>query len=81
MVLPWRGIRSAFDINFRANVDALKGIGVTQIISVSAVGCGASSTRNVVIVDQFADRTFARVKSFFGPGMVARFVARPVCAV
>ncbi len=71
------------EINFRANIDALKRIGVTEIISVSAVG----SLREhlppgmFVIVDQFIDRTFARVKSFFGPGMVAHVsMARPVCA-
>lgn len=71
------------DINFRANIDALKRVGATEIISVSAVG----SLREhlppgmFVIVDQFIDRTFARVKSFFGPGMVAHVsMARPVCA-
>ena len=71
------------EINFRANIDALKRIGATEIISVSAVG----SLREhlppgmFVIVDQFIDRTFARVKSFFGPGMVAHVsMARPVCA-
>lgn len=71
------------DINFRANIDALKRIGVTEIISISAVG----SLREhlppgmFVIVDQFIDRTFARVKSFFGSGLVAHVsMARPVCA-
>jgi 5'-methylthioadenosine phosphorylase len=71
------------EINFRANIDAMKRIGVTEIISVSAVG----SLREhlppgmFVIVDQFIDRTFARVKSFFGSGLVAHVsMARPVCA-
>jgi 5'-methylthioadenosine phosphorylase len=70
------------DINFRANIDALKRVGATEIISVSAVG----SLREhlppgmFVIVDQFIDRTFARAKSFFGTGMVAHVsMARPVC--
>ena len=70
-------------INFRANIDALKRIGVTDIVSVSAVG----SLREhlppgmFVIVDQFIDRTFAREKSFFGTGLVAHVsMARPVCA-
>lgn len=70
------------EINFRANIDALKRIGVTEIISVSAVG----SLREhlppgmFVIVDQFIDRTFARTKSFFGTGLVAHVsMAHPVC--
>jgi 5'-methylthioadenosine phosphorylase len=70
-------------INYRANIDALKRAGATQIVSVSAVG----SLRNelppgvFVIVDQFIDRTFAREKSFFGSGMVAHVsMAHPVCA-
>ena len=71
------------EINYRANIDGLKRAGVTQIISVSAVG----SLREhlppgmFVIVDQFVDRTFARVKSFFGKGLVAHVsMARPVCS-
>jgi 5'-methylthioadenosine phosphorylase len=70
-------------INFRANIDALKRLGTTDIVSVSAVG----SLREhlppgmFVIVDQFIDRTFAREKSFFGEGLVAHVsMARPVCA-
>ena len=69
-------------INFRANIDALKRCGVTDIVSLSAVG----SLREVltpgdfVVVDQFVDRTFARDKSFFGPGCVAHVsMAHPVC--
>jgi len=60
-------------INFRANIDALKQLGVTDIVSVSAVGSlkeGLSPGR-FVIVDQFIDRTFARNKTFFDDEIVA----------
>jgi len=70
------------DLNFRANIDALKRVGVTEILSVSAVGSlrAELSPGTFVIVDQFIDRTFARNKSFFGPGLVAHVsVADPVC--
>ncbi|MFY9326590.1 MAG: S-methyl-5'-thioadenosine phosphorylase [Georgfuchsia sp.] len=70
------------EINFRANIDALKRAGVTDVISVSAVGSLREHLRPgmFVIVDQFIDRTFARNKSFFGTGMVAHVsMARPVC--
>ncbi len=70
------------DINFRANIDALKRAGVTDVISVSAVGSLREhlSPGTFVIVDQFIDRTFARNKSFFGNGLVAHVsMARPVC--
>jgi len=70
------------EINFRANIDALKRAGATDIISVSAVGSLRENLRpgTFVIVDQFIDRTFAREKSFFGNGMVAHVsMARPVC--
>jgi 5'-methylthioadenosine phosphorylase len=70
------------DINFRANIDALKRIGVTDIISVSAVGSLREDLPpgTFVIVDQFIDRTFAREKSFFGTGLVAHVsMAHPVC--
>ena len=70
------------EINFRANIDALKRLGATAIISVSAVG----SLREhlppgmFVIVDQFIDWTFARTKSFFESGLVAHVsMAHPVC--
>jgi len=68
-------------INFRANIDALKRAGVTDLISVSA--CGSLKEQlppgHFVIVDQFIDRTFAREKSFFGPGCVAHVsMADPV---
>jgi 5'-methylthioadenosine phosphorylase len=70
------------DINFRANIDALKRAGVTDVISVSAVGSLREHLRPgmFVIVDQFIDRTFARDKSFFGTGLVAHVsMAHPVC--
>ncbi|HUW25692.1 MAG TPA: S-methyl-5'-thioadenosine phosphorylase [Gallionella sp.] len=69
-------------INFHANIDALKRLGVTDIISVSAVGSLREdyAPGMFVIVDQFIDRTFAREKSFFGSGLVAHVsMAQPVC--
>ena len=73
---------SPSEINFRANIDALKRAGVTDVISVSAVGSLREDLRPgmFVIVDQFIDRTFAREKSFFGTGCVAHVsMAHPVC--
>jgi 5'-methylthioadenosine phosphorylase len=70
-------------LNFRANIDALKRAGVTEVLSLSAVGSLREDLPpgTFVIVDQFIDRTFAREKSFFGAGMVAHVsVADPVCA-
>lgn len=70
------------EINFRANIDALKRLGVTDLVSVSAVGSLHESLApgTFVIVDQFIDRTFAREKSFFGSGLVAHVsMAHPVC--
>ncbi|TAN81627.1 MAG: S-methyl-5'-thioadenosine phosphorylase [Gallionella sp.] len=70
------------EINFRANIDALKRLGVSDIISVSAVGSLHESLAPgmFVIIDQFIDRTFAREKSFFGSGLVAHVsMAHPVC--
>jgi len=70
------------EINFRANIDALKRAGVTDIISVSAVGSLKEELTpgTFVIVDQFIDRTFARNKSFFSSGLVAHVsMAHPVC--
>jgi len=60
-------------INFRANIDALKQLGVTDIVSVSAVGSLKEELPpgKFVIVDQFIDRTFARSKSFFDDEIVA----------
>jgi 5'-methylthioadenosine phosphorylase len=69
-------------INFRANIDALKRCGVTDIVSLSAVGSLREDMApgDFVLVDQFIDRTFAREKSFFGPGCVAHVsMAHPVC--
>ena len=70
------------EINFRANIDALKRAGVSDVISVSAVGSLREGLPpgTFVIVDQFIDRTFARAKSFFGTGLVAHVsMAHPVC--
>jgi 5'-methylthioadenosine phosphorylase len=78
-----RGHRvSPSEINYRANIDALKRAGVTEILSISA--CGSFKEElppgHFVIVDQFIDRTFARQKSFFGAGCVAHVsMAHPVC--
>ena len=78
-----RGHRlSPSDIDYRANIDALKRSGVTEIVSVSAVGSLKEELPpgTFVIVDQFIDRTFAREKSFFGPGCVAHVsLAHPTC--
>jgi 5'-methylthioadenosine phosphorylase len=63
-------------------MDALKRAGVTDLVSVSAVGSLREDLRPgmFVIVDQFIDRTFAREKSFFGKGLVAHVsMAHPVC--
>jgi 5'-methylthioadenosine phosphorylase len=71
------------EVNYRANIDALKRLGVTDILSLSAVGSLKESLapETFVIVDQFIDRTFAREKSFFGRGMVAHVsMAHPVCS-
>ncbi len=68
------------NINFRANIDAMKQLGVTDIISVSAVGSLKENLEpgKFVIVDQFIDRTFARVKSFFNEEIVAHVsMAKP----
>ncbi|MBI3505294.1 MAG: S-methyl-5'-thioadenosine phosphorylase [Proteobacteria bacterium] len=79
-----RGHRiSPTGLNFRANIDAMKRRGVTEIVSVSAVGSLKAELPpgHFVIVDQFIDRTFAREKSFFGTGCVAHVsMAHPVCS-
>lgn len=72
---------SPTSINYRANIDALKRVGVTDIVSVSAVGSLKEDLPpgHFVIVDQFIDRTIAREKSFFGEGCVAHVsMADPV---
>lgn len=69
-------------LNYRANIDALKRSGVTDVLSLSAVGSLKAELPpgHFVIVDQFIDRSFAREKSFFGDGCVAHVsVADPVC--
>jgi 5'-methylthioadenosine phosphorylase len=69
-----RGHRlSPTHINYRANIDALKRAGVTDLVSVSAVGSLREQLAPgaFVLVDQFIDRTFAREKSFFGAGITA----------
>src|SRR5580692_12006417 len=70
------------EINYRANIDALKRCGVTDIVSLSAVGSLREDLApgDFVVIDQFIDRTFARAKSFFGTGCVAHVsMAQPVC--
>ena len=78
-----RGHRlSPSHLNYRANIDALKRCGCTDLISLSAVGSLREklSPGLFVAVDQFIDRTFAREKSFFGEGLVAHVsMAAPVC--
>jgi 5'-methylthioadenosine phosphorylase len=78
-----RGHRvSPSHINYRANIDALKRAGCTDIVSMSAVGSLREDLPpgRFVAVDQFIDRTFAREKSFFGQGVVAHVsMAHPVC--
>jgi len=84
--LPRHGrghVHSPSTVPYRANIDALKRFGVTELISVSA--CGSFREElcpgDFVIVDQFIDRTFARDKSFFGAGCVGHVsLAHPVCA-
>ncbi len=68
------------NINFRANIDAMKQLGVTDIVSVSAVGSLKEDLNpgTFVIVDQFIDRTFSRVKTFFDDEIVAHVsMAKP----
>jgi 5'-methylthioadenosine phosphorylase len=83
--LPRHGrghVVSPTDVNYRANIDALKRAGVTDILSVSAVGSFRDELApgTFVLIDQFIDRTFSREKSFFGAGMVAHVsMAHPVC--
>ena len=84
--LPRHGrghVVSPSQVNYRANIDVLKRVGVTDILSVSAVGSLREDLEpgTFVIVDQFIDRTIAREKSFFGPGCVAHVsMAHPVCS-
>ncbi|MCB1501458.1 MAG: S-methyl-5'-thioadenosine phosphorylase [Bauldia sp.] len=77
-----RGHRlSPSDINYRANIDAMKRLGVTDLVSVSAVGSLREELPpgTFVLVDQYIDRTVERPRSFFGKGLVAHVsMARPV---
>ena len=83
--LPRHGrghVHSPTTVPYRANIDALKRLGVTDVISVSACGSFREEMApgDFVVVDQFVDRTFAREKSFFGTGCVAHVsVAHPTC--
>ncbi len=83
--LPRHGrghVHSPSDVPYRANIDALKRLGVTDVISVSACGSFREDLApgEFVIVDQYIDRTFARAKSFFTSGCVAHVsVAHPTC--
>jgi 5'-methylthioadenosine phosphorylase len=70
------------EVNYRANIAALKSLGATDVLSVSAVGSLRADLPpgTFVVVDQFIDRTFARDKSFFGTGLVAHVsMAQPTC--
>ncbi len=84
--LPRHGrghVYSPTTVPYRANIDALKRIGVTDIVSVSACGSFREEMApgDFVVVDQFIDRTFARDKSFFGTGCVAHVsIAHPTCS-
>lgn len=83
--LPRHGrghVLSPSTVPYRANIDALKRLGCTDVVSVSAVGSLREdfAPGDFVLVDQYIDRTFAREKSFFGPGCVAHVsVAHPTC--
>jgi len=69
-------------VNYRANIDALKRVGVTDVISVSACGSFKEELEpgTFVLVDQFVDLTRSRASSFFGPGLVAHVsMAHPIC--
>ncbi|WP_417808420.1 S-methyl-5'-thioadenosine phosphorylase [Thioclava sp.] len=84
--LPRHGrghVHTPTTVPYRANIDAMKQLGVTDLVAVSAVGSlrEAYAPGDFLIVDQYIDRTFAREKSFFGPGLVGHVsVAHPVCA-
>lgn len=83
--LPRHGrghVHTPSTVPYRANIDALKRLGVTDVVSISACGSFRQDLApgDFVIVDQFIDRTFAREKSFFGAGCVAHVsVAHPTC--
>jgi len=71
------------ELNYRANIDALKRLGCTEILSLSATGSLKEEfpPGTFVVIDQFIDRTFARTKSFFSEGLVAHVgFGHPVCS-
>ncbi len=83
--LPRHGrghVHSPTTINYRANIDALKRLGVTDVISISACGSfrDEMAPGDFVLVDQFIDRTVNREKTFYGSGCVAHVsMAHPIC--
>lgn len=83
--LPRHGrghVHSPTSVPYRANIDALKRLGCTDVLAVSAVGSLRIdyAPGDFVAVDQYIDRTFGREKSFFGPGCVAHVaLAHPTC--
>lgn len=84
--LPRHGrghVHSPTSLPYRANIDALKRLGCTDVLAVSAVGSLREDLApgDFVLVDQYIDRSFAREKSFFGPGCVAHVgLAHPTCS-
>ncbi|PKP72618.1 MAG: S-methyl-5'-thioadenosine phosphorylase, partial [Alphaproteobacteria bacterium HGW-Alphaproteobacteria-6] len=84
--LPRHGrghVQSPTSVNYRANIDALKRVGVSDVVAVSACGSlrADMAPGDFVLVDQFIDRTVLREKSFFGAGCVAHVsLAEPTCA-
>jgi 5'-methylthioadenosine phosphorylase len=83
--LPRHGrghVHSPSSVPYRANIDAMKRLGATHLVALSACGSFREDLApgDFVIVDQYIDRTFAREKSFFGKGCVAHVsVAAPTC--
>lgn len=83
--LPRHGrghVHTPSSLPYRANIAALKALGVTDILAVSAVGSLRAdfAPGDFALVEQYIDRTFAREKSFFGPGLVAHVsLADPTC--
>jgi 5'-methylthioadenosine phosphorylase len=86
LFLPRHGrghVHTPTSVPYRANIDALKRLGATDVLSISACGSFRNhmAPGDFVIVDQFIDRTCAREKSFFGTGCVAHVsVANPTCS-
>jgi 5'-methylthioadenosine phosphorylase len=72
------------EVNYRANIAALKSLGCEFVVSVSAVGSmkEAIAPGHLVVVDQFIDRTVARPRTFFGDGVVGHITfSDPICPV